>query len=793
MGQKLQKTKVIQVVDGDTVVIANGEKVRYIGVDAPEMGIPFFVEATRENQKLVEGKEILLEKDVSEKDRYGRLLRYVYLKSKMVNRELVRGGWARAKFTSPNIKYHDELMEAEEEARKKHRGMWKEEKDFSRKLSALSWVIWIIALVALFSLFYYAGWEVDLFALLGMGAIPLVLGIGFIIWILDKNKLYLLWGRWNLFLGGVALFFFLIGMLGFFSFGNLDSLGGEVGRVITGQVDVWAVLYSLGLGALGITLTFPHFVKRVVIYLTNFCRYHPVHRSLKSKATSFFFRKVPLSDTETNLSPEGKRGMAFPLSIKGIPLMNEGKSLRWKLPSWNLLKMPSELEGTGDEVEQKAKVIEEALASYGVEARVVQINVGPAVTQFGVEPGWERKYKEVRDPNGILHQAEVSRTRVKVERITQLQNDLALALAAPSIRIEAPVPGKSIIGIEVPNSTMGVVTLRRVMETEAFQKRLSQSSLTLALGEAASGEVIVGDLATMPHLLIAGATGSGKTVCILSIIVCLLLHNTPDDLKLILIDPKKVELSLFEGIPHLKHEVIVDKKKTVEVLRWLNLEMDDRYQKMTQAKARNIEGYNEISPSKIPQIILVIDELADLMMSFSQEVEPSICRLAQLSRATGIHLIVATQRPSVDVITGLIKANFPTRISFAVTSQADSRTILDSGGAEKLLGRGDMLYLPPDVSKPKRLQGCLVTDAEIQSVATFWREQVDEVHIPTSISLPKEVKKEEDELLEAARQACQEYRKISTSLLQRKLRIGRTKAEELLQKLKEEGYNTSLE
>ena len=775
-------------MDGDTIVIAGGEKVRYIGVDAPEMGMPFFVEATRENQKLVEGKEVRLEKDVSEKDKYGRLLRYVYVRRKMVNQELVRKGWARAKFTSPNIKYHDEVKEAEEEARRKHRGMWRKESSSWPGVGTLSW---ILALAALLGLFYYTGWEVDFFALLGMGAIPLVLAAGFMIWMLEKDKLYLLWGRWNVFLGGVALFFFWMGILGFFSFGNLISLGGGAGEAITGQFDVWAVLYSLGLGILGITLISPHFVRRVLVLAGSTYRSHPIHHAIKSKASSFFLRKVSFPPEEETKLPKDRK-VVLPSSVERISSPKKEKSSRWKLPPWDLLKVPSELAGSSDEVERKAKMIEEALASYGVEAKVVEINAGPAVTQFGVEPGWERKYKEVKDANGVLHQEEVSRTRVKVERITQLQNDLALTLAAPSIRIEAPVPGRSVIGLEVPNSDTRIVTLRRVMETEIFQNRLGRSSLALALGEAASGKVIAGDLATMPHLLIAGATGSGKTVCILSIIVCLLLHNTPDDLELILIDPKKVELSLFEGIPHLRREVVVDKKKAVEALRWLNLEMDDRYQKMTQAKARNIESYNEISPSRIPRIVLVIDELSDLMMSLSQEVEPSICRLAQLSRATGIHLIIATQRPSVDVITGLIKANFPTRVSFAVTSQADSRTILDSGGAEKLLGRGDMLYLPPDVPKPKRLQGCLVSDAEIRSVTNFWRAQVDEIRIPaTNIMPPIELKKEEDDLLEAARQACQEYHRVSTSLLQRKLRVGKTKAEELLKKLREEGYNTS--
>ncbi|MBI4180811.1 MAG: DNA translocase FtsK, partial [Chloroflexi bacterium] len=380
----------------------------------------------------------------------------------------------------------------------------------------------------------------------------------------------------------------------------------------------------------------------------------------------------------------------------------------WRLPPIDILDVSPEVQFSQADNVQRAKLIEEALASYGVEAKVVQINAGPTVTQFGIEPGWDRKTKELKEKdrygNVQIRQEEVSRVRVKVERISSLANDLALALAAPSIRIEAPVPGKAVVGIEVPNTISGVVSLRGVIETSVFQKLQAKSRMSLALGKGAGGEAVVADLTKMPHLLIAGATGSGKTVCLNSTICCLLLYNTPNDVRFVMIDPKRVELTMFNGIPHLAAPVIVDADKALEALRWLAEEMNRRYQTLATASVRNIESYNKNrqGAEKMPFLVLVIDELADLMMSGGDEVEHILCRLAQLSRAVGIHLVVATQRPSVDVITGLIKANFPTRISSAVASQVDSRTILDTGGAEKLLGKGDMLYMPTEAGKPKR-------------------------------------------------------------------------------------------
>jgi S-DNA-T family DNA segregation ATPase FtsK/SpoIIIE len=468
----------------------------------------------------------------------------------------------------------------------------------------------------------------------------------------------------------------------------------------------------------------------------------------------------------------------------------------WRLPPIDILDVSPEVQFSQADNLQRANLIEETLASYGVEAKVVQINAGPTVTQFGVEPGWDRKFREVKekddDGNVEIHMEEIAKTRVKVERINSLANDLALALAAPTIRIEAPVPGKTFVGVEVPNTNSDLVSLRGVVETSAFQKLVAKTRMALALGKGAGGESIAADLTKMPHLLIAGATGSGKTVCLNTIICCLLMYNTPNDVRFILIDPKRVEMTQYNSIPHLATPVIVDTTKAIDALRWLLAEMDQRYKKLAAAGARHIEGYNKgkQGTEKLPYLILIIDELADLMMAGFDEVESSLCRLAQLSRATGIHLVVATQRPSVDVVTGLIKANFPTRISFAVTSQVDSRTILDGAGAEKLLGRGDMLYMPTEAAKPKRLQGCFLSDTEIDRLVYFWgsqrKEEPDRLRMETLVATapsgtiggyPR------DPLLEQAKELAKQYSDVSTSFLQRKLHIGYPRAARLKEQL----------
>ena len=458
----------------------------------------------------------------------------------------------------------------------------------------------------------------------------------------------------------------------------------------------------------------------------------------------------------------------------------------------------------------RSRLIVDTLASFGVDAEVAQINEGPTVTQFGVEPGWEIKTRTTQerdsagrpvfDRNGRpkLKTEEVSRTRVRVSQITSLANDLALALATPSLRIEAPVPGKPVVGIEVPNVTTSLVTLRSVIESTPFQRLAGRSKLALALGKSVSGEPVVADLAKMPHLLIAGATGSGKSVCINSIIACLLMQSSPDDVRFVMIDPKRVELAAFAPIPHLAFSsIVIDVDKVVGTLQAVIHEMEGRYRRFASLAVRNIEAYNRHPKAhvKLPYWVVIIDELADLMMAAPYEVERQVCRLAQLARATGIHLVIATQRPSVDVVTGLIKANFPTRIAFAVSSQVDSRTILDGGGAEKLLGRGDMLYQPTDAAKPKRLQGVYVSDQEIERLVGFWtQERFRDLQRQIYDDLLDESKTEVDELFgaddplyERARTLAMEHTRMSTSMLQRRLRVGYPRAARLMDMLEEKG------
>jgi DNA segregation ATPase FtsK/SpoIIIE, S-DNA-T family len=468
----------------------------------------------------------------------------------------------------------------------------------------------------------------------------------------------------------------------------------------------------------------------------------------------------------------------------------------WHLPPVSILDENPDVQFTDTDNQQRARLIEDTLRSYGVDASVVEINAGPTITQFGVEPGWDVKYREVKqkdkDGNTEVFKEEVSRTRVKVERINSLSNDISLALAAPTIRIEAPVPGKSFVGVEVPNVTSDMVSLRGVLETQAFQKLVAKTKMAIALGKGAGGDSVAADLTKMPHLLVAGATGSGKTVCLNTIVCCLIMNNTPNDVRFILVDPKRVELVQYNSIPHLATPVIVETSRALSALRWLCQEMDERYKKFAIGGARNIEGFNKnkTGSAKMPYLVLVIDELADLMMAGFDEVETNLCRLAQLARATGIHLVVATQRPSVDVVTGLIKANFPTRISFAVTSQVDSRTILDGVGAEKLLGKGDMLYMPTDAAKPRRLQGCFMSDAEIERIVYFWgsqqKEEPDQVKMETLLATTPNGTiggHPRDSLLEQAKELAKTNEDVSTSFLQRRLHIGYPRAARLKEQL----------
>ncbi len=469
----------------------------------------------------------------------------------------------------------------------------------------------------------------------------------------------------------------------------------------------------------------------------------------------------------------------------------------WRLPDIpNILEESAEQEMNQQEVRNRVRVIEETLQHFGVPAQVVEVNQGPTITQFGVEPG----FIEQKGVDGKVH-----RVKVKVSRISALQHDLELALAAAPIRIEAPVPGRSVVGIEVPNEKIAVVSLRSVVESEAFAKM--KAKLRIALGQDVSGQPICADLSSMPHLLIAGATGSGKSVCINTVIATLLCTMTPAQVQFVMIDPKRVELVNYNGIPHLRQDVVVEVDQAVAVLQNAVSEMDRRFKLFAQKGARNIEIYNhmvENTPeAKLPFFIVIVDELADLMMIAANEVEHAITRLAQMARATGIHLILATQRPSVDVVTGLIKANFPARISFAVTSLIDSRVVLDSPGAEKLLGRGDMLYMASDSSKLLRLQGCFVSDKELDKLVAYWKAFAPpKPPTPTAPPAPQQVsqttlwggevplsqeKSTEDDLLPPAIEIVRQNKRASVSLLQRKLRIGYSRAARLMELLEEKG------
>jgi S-DNA-T family DNA segregation ATPase FtsK/SpoIIIE len=446
----------------------------------------------------------------------------------------------------------------------------------------------------------------------------------------------------------------------------------------------------------------------------------------------------------------------------------------WKLPSIALLDtVTARRERMADEIKRNVKIIETTLGTFGVECKVVGVNPGPAVTQYEIQPG----------------------PGVQVKRITALQNDLSLALAAAPLRIEAPIPGKSAVGIEVPNKSASLVTIREVLETAAFRE--GTNKLALGLGNDVSGQSIVADLTRMPHLLIAGATGQGKSVCINALITSLLFQVTPQHLRLLLIDPKRVELTGYNGLPHLALPVLVESHQAAAALRWAVAEMDRRYKMFSAESVRNIAAYNDKATQKqakqLPYIVIVIDELADLMMVAAGEIEELICRIAQLARAVGIHLIIATQRPSTDIITGLIKANIPSRIAFAVGSQVDSRVILDTGGAEKLLGRGDMLYQPVDAGKPTRIQGAFVSDPEVEGVVNFWKsqggprfmEEILEEGAGTEWERGETTERKLDPLFARSARAVAAEGSASVSLVQRKFNVGYSRAGRIVDQLAE--------
>jgi S-DNA-T family DNA segregation ATPase FtsK/SpoIIIE len=477
-------------------------------------------------------------------------------------------------------------------------------------------------------------------------------------------------------------------------------------------------------------------------------------------------KRMSLKISNTKEEP----GILTPKLVTNIP----GENNVWKLPSLDLLPEVESKEADRGDIKGNAANIEKTLESFGITARVVEINRGPAVTQYALEVA----------------------LGTKLSKITSLERDLALALSAPTgtIRIEAPIPGRNLVGIELPNRSPEFVPLKKMMESDVMKN--STSKLAVALGLDVSGRPIVTEIGRMPHVLIAGQTGSGKSVCINAFLSSILFRAAPSEVKLILVDPKRVELTGYNGIPHLLTPVIVEPEKVISALRWILTEMDRRYKLFAEAGARNIDGYNEMSGFQaLPYIVLVIDELADIMLFSPVEVEDSITRIAQMSRATGIHMVLATQRPSVDVITGLIKANIPCRIAFAVASQVDSRVILDTQGAEKLLGRGDMLYLPPEQAKPMRIQGAFITDKETSVLTSFIKNQgvgpqyTEEVTSMSKSGIPQVsgVEGEIDDLFRKAVEVVCQYDKASSSLLQRRLSIGYARAARIIDQLEGAG------
>jgi len=686
-------------------------------------------------------------------------------------------------------------------------------------------VITLLSLLTITSGAVSDSWAALLRQLFGWGAFPVALGVGWL-------GVVLLWGslrdetepllRWDVIIGvelvfvtGLSLLHLLAGGDEALALAQTGAGGGIVGWAIStmlanvvgrlGAGAILALLFSAGVGLLiGFSGAAPP------SWLSSARKLRDVQSVPGEQVSSGDGLSRLVGGIATWLSSLGQVDEALVVpedsspkrkslkrrkpkvrpEIEELPLRSQADDAPARaarrspgLPSVDLLAPSSKDPSRKADARYRAQIIEETLQGFGVPAEVKEINVGPAVTQFGVEPG----YIERPGPDGTTR-----RHRVRVSKIISLVNDLALALAAAPIRIEAPVPGRPIVGIEVPNSKVSMVSLRGVLESEAYRKE--KGFLRIPLGRDVSGGAVTVDLGAMPHLLIAGATGSGKSVCINSIITGMLCEHPPDELKFLMIDPKMVELTGFNGIPHLLAPVIVDIDQVVGALAWITRMMDDRYKKFSDVGARNIGDYNKKAArrqgeEKLPFVVVIIDELADLMMMAPDEIERYITRMAQMARATGIHLVIATQRPSTDVVTGLIKANFPARIAFAVTSQIDSRVILDTPGAERLLGRGDMLLMLPDSPKLQRLQGCFVSDAEMRKIVNFWKEAAGETPA-TTVSRPWDglmAEAEQDEMLEEAIELVVQTGRASTSFLQRRLGIGYPRASRLMDQLEEEG------
>lgn len=584
--------------------------------------------------------------------------------------------------------------------------------------------------------------------------------------------------RPNVFVGGFVLLIAAVSLTRSGSLGQL--MWSRLAFLMTSR---GAFLIFFGLFFVGFVVTFNTSLEEVILFVAHFF--------LGIKKIWLFFTKIKkprfvLSKPKLSASETGTEKRE--IEVKGRPKESEetenqpaltsdlaasfsGQGKIWQLPSLSILEDKVSGQADRGDIKKNADIIEKTLESFGISASVVEVNLGPAVTQYALEIA----------------------LGTKLSKITSLATDLALALAAPTgqIRIEAPIPGRSLVGVEVPNQVPEFVSLKKMLISDKMKN--AKSKLTVALGLDVSGSPLAVNIAKMPHVLIAGATGSGKSVCINSFIASILFRASPDEVKLILVDPKRVELTQYNDIPHLLTPVIVEPDKVLSALKWAISEMEKRYKLFAEVGVRNIDAYNELSGLTIlPYIIIFIDELADIMLFAPADVEDTICRIAQMARATGIHLVISTQRPSVDVITGLIKANIPCRIAFNVSSQIDSRVIIDTPGAEKLLGRGDMLYIPPDQAKPTRVQGTFVSDPEIQrlisalknsGIAPVYTEEVIVDHQPKDRPGIAGEDEERDELFKEAVEIVCRFERASASLLQRRLKVGYARAARILDQL----------
>jgi len=581
--------------------------------------------------------------------------------------------------------------------------------------------------------------------------------------------------RPNIFVGGLILLISFIsltrsGLVGFEIWQNLVVL-------LTG---FGAFLVLSGFALIGFVITFETSLEEILLFISGF--FSSFKKSLGVIKRLSVKKKIQ-PQVEPKLAVPPKE-LSKKIETKYEPSLTTAqptiKGGIWEYPPLSLLVESISGKADRGDIKKNAEIIEKTLESFGISAKVAEVNLGPAVTQYALEIA----------------------LGTKLSKITALSTDLAMALAAPTgqIRIEAPIPGRSLVGVEVPNRSLEVVTLKQMLTCEKMRK--AKSKLTVSLGLNVSGEPVIADIGRMPHVLIAGATGSGKSVCIHSFITTILFRASPSEVKFILVDPKRVELTQYNGIPHLLTPVIIEPDKVLSALKWAISEMDRRYKLFAEVGVRNIDAYNELSGfAALPYILIIIDELADIILFAPADVEDAICRIAQMARATGIHLIVSTQRPSVDVLTGLIKANIPCRIAFNVSSQVDSRVIIDMPGAEKLLGRGDMLFIPPDQAKPTRIQGTFVSDGEIQKIIAFLKEKgvtpqyAEEVtRIPTGVKLGEvEEAEEKDELFDEAVRVIRQYDRASASLLQRRLKIGYARAARIIDQMEKVGIVGSAE